>query len=233
MIRNLKILIVAAMALVAFGAIGASGAQAAEFHCSVEPCKVTVKPDGTPGPTGKTAHQVIVIKQGTNSFSTTCDSITGEGTAATKTFKQLRIGNIKGSNCGFSGIPANLTMNGCEYVINASGGGGTLTIACPAGKEIEAGLVGGGCIYNIPSQGPLNEVKFHDAETGGVKKSEVTVELSVKNIAVTVNNECWEMKPGAATAEFTTGNTILTSETTAASKPTSGGNSSRVAKQSR
>ncbi len=217
MIRNLKILLAAAMALMAFGALGASGAQAAEFHCSVEPCAVKVLPDGKPGPTGKTAHHVFVIKQGANSFSTTCESIVGEGTASTKTLKALTIGNIKGSNCGFLGKSATLTMNGCEYLINASGGikgGGTLTIVCPPGKEIEAGLVGGGCMYRIPSQGPLNEVKFHDAETGGVKESELTVEVAVENIAVKVTEEdCWGMEEGAATAEFTTGNTILTSET--------------------
>lgn len=209
MIRNLKVLLAATMALMAFGALSSSSVQAAEFHCSVEPCRVTVKPDGT----GKTAHQVITVKQGGSNFSTTCDSIVGEGTASTKTFKALTIGSIKGSNCGFSGVPANLTMNGCEYLIASGGlGGGTLTIVCPLGKEIEAGLVSGGCMYKIPSQGPLNEVKFHDAETGGVKKSELTVELAVKNIAVTVE-ECWGMEDGPATAEFTTGNTILTSET--------------------
>jgi hypothetical protein len=36
MIRNLKILVAAAMALAALGVFGASGAQAAEFHCSAE-----------------------------------------------------------------------------------------------------------------------------------------------------------------------------------------------------
>ena len=38
MIRNLKVLVAAAMALAAFGVFSASGAQAAEFHCSAEPC---------------------------------------------------------------------------------------------------------------------------------------------------------------------------------------------------
>jgi hypothetical protein len=54
MIRNLMVLIAAAMVVAACGAISASGVQAAEGHCGVEPCMITVKADGTPGPTGKT-----------------------------------------------------------------------------------------------------------------------------------------------------------------------------------
>jgi hypothetical protein len=68
MIRNLKILLAAAMALAALEAISASGAQAAEFHCTVEPCRVTLKPDGT----GKTAHHVLVVRKGEASGSFTC-----------------------------------------------------------------------------------------------------------------------------------------------------------------
>ncbi len=215
MIRNHKILLAAAMALMAFGALGASGAQAAEFHCSVEPCAVKVLPDGKPGPTGKTAHQVINIKVGESSFATTCNSVVGEGTLSATTSSTLRIANIEGSGCQIAGEAATLTMNGCEYLMNASGGmggGGTLTIVCPPGKEIEAGTNATNCIYTIPPQGPLNEFTFHDAETGGVKKSELTVETHVTGILITTNGFCGTPE-GYGTAELTTGNTILTSET--------------------
>ncbi len=58
MIRNLKVLFAAALAPTALGAIAASAQGADEFHCSVEPCRGTLKPDGT----GKTAHQVFVVE---------------------------------------------------------------------------------------------------------------------------------------------------------------------------
>ena len=79
MIRNLKVLLLAAMALTAFGALSAAGAQAAEekFHCSVVECRVRVGPDGT----GATTHQVFIFSDTSSpvrSFSTTCASITGE-----------------------------------------------------------------------------------------------------------------------------------------------------------
>ncbi len=199
--RNLKALLAAATALGAFGVLGVSGAQAAEFHCSAEPCRVTLNPDGT----GKTAHVVIVIKGSKGTFSTTCESITGEGTSSTKTFSELRVVNIKGSGCSIGGVPVALKMNGCEYLYKATG---TLTIICPEGKEIEAGFPEG-CLYNIPSQGPLSGVKYHDA---GVTKSELTLEMAVKGMVVSANSKCEAVGTGLE-AEFTTGNTILTSET--------------------
>lgn len=51
MIRNLKVLLAAAMALAAFGAFSASSAQAVEteFHCEVAPCSFTLKTDPARG----------------------------------------------------------------------------------------------------------------------------------------------------------------------------------------
>lgn len=192
MIRNLRILIAAAMALAAFGALGASGVQAAEFHCSVEPCRVTMKPDGT----GKTAHHVITFK----GIQTTCAAVTGEATMSSKTSSELTIANIKGESCTLIGQPSTLTSNGCHYLL---GSGGTLTIVCPAGKEIENS--GGGCLYNIPSQGPIAGVSYHN-----VGSTEVTAEIAVQ---ITINATGVGCPYGKVTGEFTTANVLLTSET--------------------
>lgn len=209
MTRNLKALLAAVTALAALAALAGPSAQAAEFHCSVEPCRVTVKPDGT----GKTSHQIITVKYGSEAISTTCSSITGEGTSNSKTFKELTITNIQSSECTLIGKPSELKMNGCHYLMKATGGSsGSLTIICPAGKEIEAGTTDGGCLYNIPAQGPLNGYTFKDAETSG-KKVEVTVSTSIQNISVTTNGGCLGIPKGPAVAEYVTGNTILTSET--------------------
>jgi len=201
MIRNLKVLIAAAMALAVIGALGASGAQAAEFHCSVEPCRVTMKPDGT----GKTAHHVILFKDGKgNTFSTTCNTVTGEATMSTKTSTELTISNIVGETCGIGTTNSVFKTNGCHYLIKSAG---TLTITCPEGKIMEyiGGVLGSECSYNIPPQGPLSGVKFHNLGT-----SEVTMEMAVQKLKVTTNGKCpFETSEG----EFTTANTILTSET--------------------
>jgi heat shock protein HslJ len=103
MIRNLKVLMVGAMALVVLGAVGVSGAQAAEpeFHCSVEPCRATLDPDGAVP--SKTAHNVFIIDKEGKSGSGTCNQITGEATSATKTTKEGTVINIKYHTCTFSG----------------------------------------------------------------------------------------------------------------------------------
>jgi hypothetical protein len=200
MIRNLKFpMAVAAVALTAFGAVSISGADTAEFHCSVKPCQITVKPDGT----GKTAHQVISLWGKTGSFQTTCSTISGEATASSETFSEITVSNIKGSGCTVLGQPAELKMNGCDYLFRSSG---TLTITCPPGKEIEDGISGGGCLYFIPPQGPLPGLTFHNLES-----NEITIETQIKGLTATTNGECGIS--GTVEAEYTTGNTILTAET--------------------
>jgi hypothetical protein len=219
MIRNLKVLILAAMALAAFGALAASGAQAKEFRCSVEPCRVTLKPDGAVG--SKTAHQVFVVEnKGTEikeSVAFTCEQTTGEGTSSKKTAKELLIKNISYDGCNVIGGGAvTVKMNGCNYFFKAEPG--TVTIQeCEAGKQIEIKL-GTGCVFTIGSQGPLAGIAYH---TSGVAPNrELTLETDVHGIRTTIADNGNDTKAlcgiePAAELEgtYTTGNTILTGET--------------------
>jgi len=223
MIRNLKILIAAAMALAAFGAISASGAQAAEFHCSVESCRVTIKPDGTPGPTGKTAHHVFVVKSG-GEVSVTCQTLDGEGISPTKTFKTIQLGSLEYTVCNCSGGDCDIRMNGCEYHFLSPGVAphdAKVTVVCPLGKVIEVETTPSNCLITVGSQGPLTGgIKFHDAETGGVKKDLVTAESTVSAINTTIANTAGciglGLTPGTGKfGSYTTGNVELTGETTA------------------
>ncbi len=213
MFRNLKILIAAAVALAAFGAIGVSGAQAAELHCGVEPCTINVRPDGTPGPTGKTAHHVFIIKQGFVSVSTTCQQVEAQATSETKTAKTVLYTNIVYSGCNVAGEAATVKMNGCGYHVVAGGvHHATSQVQCPAGKSIEIEVPPTGCLVTVGSTGVLGGGStFKDALTGGVKKTEVTAETTLTSIPLTVaNNKCpGGLKEGAATGELTTGNVEL------------------------
>jgi hypothetical protein len=220
MIRNLKILIAAAMALAALGAIGASGAQAAEGHCSVEPCKVTIKPDGTPGPVGKTAHHVFVVN---GIVSVTCQQLSGNATSATKTFKTIQFGSLAYTNCNCNGGNCTVKMNGCEYHFQSPGKthDADVKVVCPPGKVIEIETETK-CLLTVGSTGVLaGGIKFHDAETGTpvVKKDIVTAESTVTGIPVTVHASAactaLELKGGAATGAYTTGNVELEGETAA------------------
>jgi hypothetical protein len=211
MIRNLKILLVAAMAVTAFGAFAASGAQAAEFHCSVEPCRYTTEPDGTAGT--KAAHHVIVLTNTLGqSNSITCNQLTGQGTTSTKTATTLNLTNASYHTCTFIGQPTIVQMNGCEYQITSHG---TLSILCPTGGKIVFQVPN--CKVEIGEQLNLHELTYHNIGTPGTTSTKVTFEAHVTNIAATMTGTqpgCGGVDPTkAVTGNYTTGNTILSAET--------------------
>lgn len=210
MLRNLKILLAAAAALTALGAIGASGAQAAEFHCAVEPCRYTLKPDGT----GKTAHQVMILEnQSTSeSVSFTCPTLSGEGTSNASTASELTLTNLayQGECKGAGSISFEWSMNGCDYHLTASG---QMTITCPEGEVIETQSATG-CVYTIGPQGPLNGVSYHTIGTS--PNREITMSMDIHGItmeALGTKAECLIDPDQDLELTYTTGNTILTAET--------------------
>jgi hypothetical protein len=221
MIRNLKVLLAAAMALAAFGVLGAASAQAApEFHCEVEPCTYTLTPDGAVG--SKTAHHVFIVENAgtTESVSFTCNQITGEGTSTKKTTTEVTIKNIKYDECSVvGGGEINVNMNGCAYLFKAVKAfeatgkeNGTVTIECEAGKKIEVKIVATGGIFTIGAQGPLGGITFHNLNG---EKKEVTVETNVHEIGVTGDGTAAQLgiNPNQTlTGTYTTGNTIVTAE---------------------
>jgi hypothetical protein len=210
MIRNLKVLLVAAMAVAAFGAFAASGAQAAEFHCSVEPCRYTTAPDETAGT--KTAHHVFILTNTLGqSNSITCNQLTGEGTTSGKTATTLNLKNVAYDVCTFVGQPTTVKMNGCEYQFTSHG---TVTILCPTGGKIEFEVPN--CKVEVEAQGPLHEVTYHNIGTPGTTSTKVTVEAHVNNIAAKMTGTqagCGGVDPTkAVTGAYTTGNTIVSAE---------------------
>jgi len=214
MIRNLKILFVAAMALGAFGVFNAAGAQAAEFHCSVEPCRYTLTRDGTE----ETAHHVFVLKNAKKeTISFTCESLSGEGTSALKTAATLTVTNPAYTNCESVLGKATVEMNGCEYKFTSSG---TVTIVCPGTNKIDI-KASATCTVQVGPQGPLNGITYHNLNKGSGKGS-VTVSAKVAGIASTVTGSCgtFDITSTPITSEYTTGNTIVTAEKDNANKET-------------
>jgi hypothetical protein len=235
MIRNLKVLLAAAMALAAFGALSASAAQAApEFHCSVEPCTVTLSTDGT----GTTAHHVFIVKNAAKeTVSTTCESLNGHATSATKTTPTLTFTNLVYSGCKFNGVTKlNVRMNECHYTVtaetqpagglNGTNGGATLHVECTTAKHIEIENTGTGCIFEVTPQ-TLRGLHYHNIGSGAT--TEVTVEILISAAAsgtpidVEVAKVGTGCVPKAAvgdhlTGEYTTGNTLATAEKDNANK---------------
>jgi hypothetical protein len=206
MIRNRKALIAGAMVLVAAGVLGASGVQAAEFHCSVEPCRATLKADGS----GKSAHHVFIVKQGTASAAATCNTLTGETTSSKSSAGDLTFTNLKYEGCSVAGEPSEVAMNGCTYLVNASGG---VSVACEAGKAIEIKVLASGCTFKVGAQA-LAGLAFKDTGSPSTNTAEITVETKVAGAVGSANSKCVSLGivEGAVTGEYATANMLVTGE---------------------
>ena len=232
MIRNLKVLIAAAMALAAFGALSASAHAAEEkFHCTVEPCRVTLAPDTEAGTT--TAHHVLVVKGKTSSgteasASFTCNQLSGEATTSTKTSTELTFTNLKYENTAGEqkckiGASETLTINftSCDYKFQSTGGSTSTAqvhLQCStAGDGIDLSLNGTLCLKVTPFTS--TGLGYHDSGIGGAKKIvTATVNVAVPAAAVDLVNvgnvNCAGLGLASVTsATFTTGNTLVKAET--------------------
>lgn len=213
MLRNLKVILAAALALSALGAIAASAHAADEFHCSANPCRGRFTADGT----GKTAHQVFIVSNagGTESLSFTCEKLTGEATVSAAVATEVTATNIKYPNCTVNGSSgAVLDMNSCDYLLTGAGGRtdeAELHVECPGTNKIEL-TVPGGCVFSIGTQ-RLKGIGLHTIGTS--PNREVTVTTNVAGIAITANASCVGLINPNQTliGFFTTGNEIGTGET--------------------
>jgi hypothetical protein len=221
MTRNLKALIATALALTAFGAFSASGAQAAdEFHCSVSPCKLTAKQDGT----GATAHQVFIVENAakTESVSFTCHALSADAEFSGNTTTELTLTNLQYTTCTVNGAPGvTWDMNNCHYTLtrgsagNAAAGttdGAETHLDCPGLNKVRITIPEIGCTFEIGSQ-VLTGVGYHTVGTS--PNREITVTTKNATVAgVTGNAACNPlMNTGQAmTGTWTTGNMVLTGE---------------------
>ena len=213
MIRNLKTLMIAAMAVMVFGVVAASSAHAAEekYHCSVAPCIVTTRPDGT----GTTAHHVFIIKNSLGeSASFTCKVLDAEGTSATVTFTELTLKNIIWTECNGNGQPVVVRTNGCHLKLTSTGAaspfGGIAHLECSSPKHIEIEVTGLGCRFEVT---PQTVAGFNYTNINS--KSETTVTAKIPGVVVEgpfPAGACLIKNSPPFTSEYTTGNTVVTGE---------------------
>jgi len=219
MIRNLKILFSVALALGAFGATAAGAHAADEFHCSVNPCRGTLKPDGA----GKSAHQVWILENEatTESLSMTCEGMTGESEAVGNVFVELTLFNVAYQNCTANGAVGILVfMNGCDYKFGSAGGRADeakVKLECPTGKKVEIKF--GTCVISISGGFESSGVGYTTIGTSPTREVTITVNHAIipaSNITVSgTKAACLINHEQSLFATNTTGNVILTGETPA------------------
>jgi hypothetical protein len=174
MIRNLKVLRLAALAVCALSAFSAASASAAEFHSSVEHTIL----DGT-----QIGNDVFTTNAGTVS----CADARYDGTITAKTTKTITGVTPTYSECtafGFTSVP--IDHNECTYdyhttaVAPPAPAANYISITCPTGKVIE--VTEPNCTVTV---GPQNLAGVAYTTEGKSPKRDVKVTVNIVGITYT------------------------------------------------
>jgi hypothetical protein len=175
-IRNLKALGLALVAVFALTAVAASAAQAAEFHAEEAP----VFFEGS-----QVEQHIFTVDKGT----VKCNTATFTGSSATATTATVTLTPVY-STCKFAGTAADVKMNGCDYLFHLSSATtATVDVVCSGGAEIEVESTTTNCIVHVPAQNGLSHVIL--ASEGTTTTRDITATVTVAGIHYTeVGSEC-------------------------------------------
>jgi hypothetical protein len=165
MVKNLKALGLALMALAAIGALMASSAAAAEFHSESEKTTIVSKAEG---------HHVFDAA----SNSITCTEANFDATTTKKTTSEITFTGTYGG-CTFFGVGVTVEMNNCDYIFHADGtvdiGGTGCTFI-----TFRASIFGIPCDVKVTPQTGLKSVAYTNIGSGST--TEVTLSAAVNGI---------------------------------------------------
>ena len=167
MMRNLKVLGTAVVAVLAMSAFVASAASADTFQ-SEGGVKASL-----------TGAQVTTNILKTTAGSAECKTATFTATTASGVSEVPAVPAY--SSCTCIGIACTVSMNGCSYVLRINGAGsttGTADVVCPEGKEIT--LTSAKCIVHVPAQAGLATVTY--SNSGATTTREVVLTLNIAGI---------------------------------------------------
>ena len=210
MIRNIKALGLALVAVFAMSAMAASAAQAAEFTAAEYPATITATPDGT----GKQ-----VFTSGPLGGKVRCNTVSGTSTLAGASTEMLAEEIEYTGECKALGLlPATIHMNGCKYRFTVSG---SVHIECPTGASITVVIYQFGTtpaehgnpekvteVIHLGSQ-TVNGITYHNIETAD-GTMHVTVEAHVEEeIEATYTGSLYE---GSSTTDSYEGKFIASAK---------------------
>jgi len=231
MIRNLKILLLAGLAVTALGASAAQATTPAQFTApgAVGTTTLHLRKDGT----GTTAHQVFKIENAakTSSVSFTCEEIEGTGTITSETALEAIITTPNFTSpakkaCTVAGQEvAVVTNTGCDLTVAADGTvaitdepthncNHSLGSSHEAGKEPITVTTGGfNCTVEVGTQTLKTKVTFHALKAGvTVANNEgETITVTAEKLKELKYNSFGTGCPFGTTenGEYITGNTIV------------------------
>jgi hypothetical protein len=186
MIRNLKALGLLVVAAFAMTAIGASAAHAQPANFQAGSYTATVRGVQTTENT---------LSNGIRSVSCATANLTGGLPAASTTITI----ESSYSNCtGNGNTTATVTTNGCDYTLHVvtktatDTGTGSVTIMCPPGQAIQVDIWATGkahnepklCRLEVPEQGPVGGIEWHDITPAAPAKKTVLLTLNINTLRV-------------------------------------------------
>jgi hypothetical protein len=173
MIRRVKALGLATLAVMALGVVAAQGASAAEFNSEVEHTHVT-------------AHTTTIVHRFTVSgFSVECKTshFTGTTLSATKKTSSVRV-HPEYASCEFFEEPATVTTTGCDYVFQAATNGegrGAVEVVCEGTSQIKVAT--SSCTMFFGSQKPGGGAKYTTVGSGSTRGVETSAKVTGVKIA--------------------------------------------------
>jgi hypothetical protein len=207
MIRNLKALGLAVLAVVALSAVAAASASA-KFDSEVE--KTTLSGGQTTTheftvPAGTTTCEVASFTGSETGTKTASGSFTTETLTITPSYSKCKTVLFGETH------ETHVIMNGCDYKFHAGATiegetkvAGTVDIVCPEKKSIEVEITGANiCRVTVPSQNGVAGITYHNTGVGASRDVDVTANVSTLRVI-----QDGAFCPGnnfASSKEFTTG----------------------------
>jgi hypothetical protein len=186
MIRKLKVL---GLALVAVFALSAVASAAASAHTFSSEGNVNTKISGSQEGTNTFTVEGTAVECSTAKFA-----VVGETSSPSETV----VVHPEYSGCkAFSFLSATVTTTGCNYTLNAAG---TVTIGCTGTNKIT--IVGGTCEATVGSQGPLSGIAYENI-TGSPSTVKVTANVTTVGVTKTKDGiACPFSGTGSATGTY-------------------------------
>jgi hypothetical protein len=212
MIRNLKVLGLALVAVCAMSAVAASMASADTFN-SVGGVAVSLtgKQTGT-GDVFTTTAGTVKCKEVTYTGTSTSGVTTVTGVPS---YPAKTAGGEQ--NCTGFGFPAEINTNGCKYLFHIGAATtGTLDVVCEAGKEITVTATSGAtvkCIVHVPAQTGLGTITYKNTGSGTTQEVEIEANVSGLKYKHTAGSGLGACTTGEASAGTYVGKAIVTGET--------------------
>jgi hypothetical protein len=198
MIRNLKVLGLALVALVAMSALASTAS--AGFESEAESTNLTVS-----------SNTMQKFSPSEGGAAIECTKIAATGTQTGKVATTVTISPTYSSCETFLGAATSVTTNGCKYVFHSAAKSttGTTDVECEGANQIEI-KVGSICTYKIGTQTGLSSVNFKNTGSGTTR--EVIVEPAVKGIKSTLTTNDFFCPAAGSTGTYT-GTSTTTGET--------------------